>query len=78
MATLFIKAFKPDDPAHVKWLSDMIDMAENIKPNMIEMINKNPMNISIEQKDILDWPHVHFCLCGLYTKAIFRKTAFIL
>ena len=44
---------------------------------LIEEINKNPMNIKLDQRDALDWPHIHFCLCGVYAKATLRGKAYI-
>ena len=77
----FIKEFKPDSVDHVAWLARRMDMAESMSPDkpgmLIEEINNNPMNIELEQRDALDWPHIHFCLCGVYAKATLRGKAYI-
>jgi hypothetical protein len=78
----FIKAFDSQDKSHVEWLSHMIDLAENMSDpgssvNLVGEINDNPMNVKIDQKDGLDWPHIHFCLCAAYAKAVLRKKAFV-
>lgn len=77
----FVKAFSADNQTHVKWLSHMCDMAENLTPErparLMDEINKNPMNIKLDQHDALDWPHIHFCLCAVYAKAVLRGKGFI-
>lgn len=78
----FIKAFNPRDQSHVKWLSDMIDLAEKMGDptralNMVDEINKNPMKIKIDTTNALDWPHIHFCLMAVYAKAVIRNKAWI-
>jgi len=77
----FIKAFDASSDVHVKWLSHMIDIAENISPdkpsNLMAEINKNPLNIKLSEMEALDWPHIHFCLCALYAKAVLKGKAFI-
>lgn len=73
----FVGAFKPDNEAHVKWLAVMCDLAENWgKFNLEEEMKKNPMNVPVEKKDALDWPHIHFCLCAVYAKAALKGKAF--
>ena len=78
----FIKEFDPSNSKHVDWLSQMTDMAEKFNdPNqvisIVDEINSNPMNIKIEQKDALDWFHIHFVICAAYAKAVLRGKAFI-
>lgn len=74
----FVTAFKPDNEEHVKWLAVMCDLAENWGKFDIEKeMKKNPMNVPVEKKDALDWPHIHFCLCALYAKAVLKNKAFI-
>lgn len=77
----FIKEFKPDSVVHVTWLARMVDMAESMSPDkpsmLVEEINKNPMNIVLDQREALDWPHIHFCLCAVYAKATLRGKAYI-
>jgi hypothetical protein len=77
----FIKEFRPDSEEHVKWLSKMVDFAENMsvdKPgDIIAETNKNPMKIKLDAKDALDWPHIHFCLFAVYAKAVLKGKAFI-
>ena len=78
----FVTAFKPSNQEHVKWLSNMIDYAEMLGDpqkhvDLVKEINKNPLKIKLETKDALDWPHIHFCLCAVYAKAVLRGQAWI-
>lgn len=78
----FITAFDAQNQSHVKWLSRMIDVAETMgDPSrdsiLIKEINKNPMGVKLEQLEMLEWPHIHFCICAMYAKAVLRKKAFV-
>jgi hypothetical protein len=75
----FIQAFDSKNVEHVAWLGAMCDIAEKLGEamDMQAEINKNPMNIKIQAKDALDWPHIHFCLCAVYAKAVLNGKAFI-
>jgi hypothetical protein len=60
----------------------MIDVAEAMsdptrQSTLITDINSNPMKIELVQMDALEWPHIHFCLCAVYSKAVLRGKAFI-
>ena len=82
VTTRFITAFDSQNQSHVKWLSRMIDVAETMgdpsKDSMlIKEINKNPMGVKLEQLEALEWPHIHFCICAVYAKAVLRKRAFV-
>jgi hypothetical protein len=48
-----------------------------VKESFVEDINTNPMKVVLDKRDALDWPHIHFVLCGVYTKAVLRGKAFI-
>ena len=75
----FIQAFDAKNVEHVAWLATMCDLAEKFGQSMdlVAEINTNPMNIKIPPKDALDWPHIHFCLCAVYAKAVLNGKAFI-
>jgi hypothetical protein len=75
----FVQAFDAGTEAHVKWLGKMFDMAESLgkKIDMVAEINTNPMNIELDTKEALEWPHIHFCLCAVYAKAVLRGKAWI-
>ena len=78
----FITAFDAQNQSHVKWLSRMIDVAETMcDPSrdtiLIKEINKNPMGVKLEQLEALEWPHIHFCICAVYAKAVLRKKAWV-
>jgi len=78
----FIKAFDAQNQSHVKWLSRMIDVAEGMgdptkDSALVSEINKNPMGVQLTQMEALEWPHVHFCICAVYSKAVLRKKAFV-
>jgi hypothetical protein len=82
VTTKFIKAFDSQNQSHVKWLSRMIDVAEGMgdasrESSLVAEINKNPMGVKLEQMEALEWPHIHFCICAVYAKAVLRKRAFI-
>jgi hypothetical protein len=60
----------------------MIDVAETMgdpskDSNLIKEVNKNPMEVKLEQLEMLEWPHIHFCICAVYAKAVLRKRAFV-
>jgi hypothetical protein len=77
----FVKVFDPTSETHVKWLSHMCDIAETLSPEkptiLMTEINKNPLNIKLDTMDVLDWPHIHFCLCAVYAKAVLRGKAWL-
>jgi hypothetical protein len=77
----FIKVFDANNQKHVEWLSHMCDIAETLSPekrtNLVGEINKNPFNIKLNEMDSLDWPHIHFCLCAVYAKAVLRGKSYI-
>jgi len=77
----FIKAFDPLSNTHVTWLSHMMDISENIGPDskldIVSEMNSNPMNVIMDSKDALDWPHIHFVLSASYARAVLKKKAFI-
>ena len=78
----FIKAFDPKNTEHVLWLGLMCDLAEGMADpashlHLQREVNKNPMKITLEQRDALDWPHIHFVLCASYAKAVLSGRAFI-
>jgi hypothetical protein len=81
ITTKFIKAFDPSTKEHVLWLGQMFDVAEKMHnvDNPIDyvlMVNTNPMGIKLDNRDALDWPHIHFVLCASYAKAVLRGKAF--
>jgi hypothetical protein len=77
----FIKAFDPANERHIKWFAHMVDLAESLSPEkavtLVAEINMNPLNIDLDHREALDWPHIHFCLCAVYSKAVLRGLAFI-
>jgi hypothetical protein len=78
----FIKAFDAKDQTHVEWLGRMFDLAESMgdptqQVKMVEEVNSNPMKIKLDTRDALDWPHIHFVLCGVYAKAVLRRQAWV-
>lgn len=78
----FIKAFDSQNQSHVKWLSRMIDVAEHMADpsreiTLVADINTNPMKVELSHMDALEWPHIHFCLCAVYAKAVLRGKAWV-
>ena len=77
----FVSKFDSLDRSHVEWLSQMMDLAENMGPDkkfdMVQEINKNPLGLVISSKDALEWPHIHFCLCAVYAKSVLRNKAYV-
>jgi hypothetical protein len=60
----------------------MIDVAETMgDPSkdsiLVKEVNKNPMGVKLEPMEMLEWPHIHFCICAVYAKAVLRKKAFV-
>lgn len=82
ITSTFVTAFDCASQEHVSWLSKMIDFAEMLGDpekhiDLVREVNKNPMRIKLDPKDALDWPHIHFCLCAVYAKAVLRKKAWV-
>lgn len=82
VTTRFITAFDAQNQSHVKWLTRMIDVAEKMGDpskdnNLLVEINKNPMGVKLEHMEALDWPHIHFCICAVYAKAVLRRKAWV-
>lgn len=82
ISSKFVKDFDSNKQSHVEWLSHMIDLAEMLgdpekHTDLVAEINKNPMKIKLDKRDALDWPHIHFCLCAVYAKAVLRHKAWI-
>ena len=78
----FLKAFDCKNKDHVSWLSKMCDVAETMSDverpvDYISHVNSNPMKILLDNRDALDWPHIHFVLSASYAKAVLRGNAFI-
>ena len=77
----FIKVFDANNQKHVEWLSHMCDIAETLSPEkpsqLMTEINKNPLSLKLDTMDVLDWPHIHFCLCAVYAKSVLRGKAWI-
>jgi hypothetical protein len=78
----FLKAFDPSVKDHVAWLKKVTDSAEALadasKPQyIISQMKENPMNVTFSHSEALDWPHVHFCLCAAYTRAVFNLKAWV-
>lgn len=60
----------------------MIDVAETMgdptrDSKLVAEINMNPMKVKLEQLEALEWPHIHFCLCAVYAKAVLRHRAYV-
>lgn len=81
LTSKFVKTFDATNQDHVKWLSHMCDIAEDLSPEkpsmLMDEINKNPLKIKVDMRDALDWPHIHFCLSAVYAKAVLRGKAFV-
>jgi hypothetical protein len=77
----FVKTFDASSETHVKWLAHMCDIAEGLSPDkptmLMDEINLNPLKIKVSGTEALDWPHIHFCLCAVYAKAVLRNTAWL-
>jgi len=74
----FIKEFDPLSETHVAWFAEMCDLGEKFGTvDLVQEVNKNPLNITLESRDALDWPHIHFCISAVYAKAVVRGKAFI-
>jgi hypothetical protein len=74
----FYAKFDPSDSSHVEWFSRMNDVANDMsRHNLLNEVNKNPMNIVLDETKVLEWAQIH-CLLGLkYAKAVISKNAHI-
>ena len=78
----FIKAFDAKNEVHVKWLGAMFDMAESMgdpsaQIRLVNSVNANPMKVKLDQRDALDWPHIHFALSAVYAKEVWNRRAWV-
>jgi hypothetical protein len=78
----FLKAFDPSNEKHVQWFKKMTELAETMADpsqaiHLNSEINLNPMKVNLDQKDTLDWFHIHFCLCAAYAKAVLKGKAWV-
>lgn len=78
----FIKAFDAKNESHVRWLGKMFDMAESLldeqgQLNIVREINKNPLRVTLDERDALDWPHIHFVLSASYAKEVLKGRAWV-
>jgi hypothetical protein len=78
----FIKVFDAKNETHVKWLGAMFDMAESMSDpsahiKLVKSVNENPMGVKLDQRDALDWPHIHFALSTVYAKEVWNCRAWI-
>jgi hypothetical protein len=60
----------------------MIDVAEHMADpsrelTLVAEVNMNPMKVELSQMEALEWPHIHFCLCAVYAKAVLRGRAHV-
>ena len=80
IVTQFAGAFNPAVPDHVRWLQKVhqcLEKMDIVKLDVPTMINNNPMKVKFNQKDMIDWVHVHFTLNFKYAKAVLAGEAFI-
>jgi hypothetical protein len=71
----FLKEFDSSKEEHVRWLKKM---TQSKAVNYVRVLEDNPMGLSIEPNDALDWAQVVLVLSTKYTKDIFSGSAFIL
>jgi len=78
----FIKAFMSSNESHVKWLQKMTIMAETLgdahkHQQLVREIQGNPMGVKVNEIEALDWPHIHFVIAMVYSKAVLCGKAYI-
>lgn len=78
----FVSAFDALNRSHVDWLKKVMDMAGSMgdpkgELNMVSTINANPFGITLDKRDALDWPHIHFVLCASYARAVLSGRAYV-
>jgi hypothetical protein len=70
----FVTTFDPSDETHVRWLASMLKASAK---DYASILTSNPMGITVEARDILDWAQTVFVLCTKYCKAQFEGQAWI-
>ena len=80
IAQRFASQFQPQQESHVLWMkrvmSSMNEMMSK-KVNIMHIINSNPMQVKMSEKDIMDIVFIQFSLAMKYTKAILDGEAWV-
>lgn len=80
VAQRFAGLFQPQQESHVLWMKhSMTSLNEmmNKKVNLLHIMNSNPMQVKMSEKDMLDIVFIHFSLAMKYTKAILEGEAWV-
>jgi hypothetical protein len=76
----FKNAFDSKNSEHVKWLAKFYKYAKNLASNrepIEKFINTNPMGVTMESSETLDWIHIHFILAMKYSQDVLDGKAWI-
>ena len=76
----FATKFQPQQESHVLWMKlVMLSLNEmmSTKVNILNIMNSNPMGVSLTEKDIMDIVFIQFSLAMKYTKAILDGEAWV-
>ena len=88
----FMNAFNPASEEHVQWMKSLFDVLDIMKLNSDDIIKQekalqqydinnimksNPFNINITDKDLLEYPIIHFSLAMKYSEAVLKNNAWI-
>ena len=76
----FMNAFDSKNSEHVKWLAKFYKYAKNLASNrepIEKFINTNPMGVTMESSETLDWIHIHFILAMKYSQDVLDGKAWI-
>lgn len=77
VAQRFASRFQPQQQSHVLWMKRVVHTLGDMRVNIVDVINSNPMNVEITESDIMDIVFIQFSLAMKYTKAILDGEAWI-
>ena len=88
--TSWTKKFNPKSQAHVEWLKTLSNVLDTTKmSNPLEMekamrkmdlkklLTSNPMGVPVSDRDLMEFPMIHFGLAMVYTNAVLNSDAWL-
>ena len=87
-----VTTFNPHNATHVLWLKKLFGVLDIMKLNADDIIKQeraivqydmegtlksNPMNVTIDQKALMEFPIVHFALAMKYSDAVLKCQAWV-
>ena len=80
VAQRFASQFQPQQESHVLWMKRVVTSLNDMmskKVNLLHVMNSNPMQVKMSEKDIMDIVFIQFSLAMKYTKAILDGEAWV-